>query len=135
MAATPPYVIAGKQTILTTDQARVTLMTLASGQAIPPHRHSQITDTTFCLEGRAAVRFLDTEETVALSVGQHASVPRDGSTRWLTSETASAGCCWSRDRGTTIFCRPDPRLAVATGISRARHDSLPKNGYGRSWFR
>jgi quercetin dioxygenase-like cupin family protein len=74
MAVTPPYVIAGKETILTTDQARVTLMTLAPGQAIPPHRHSQVTDTTFCLEGRAAVRFPDTGETVTLSLGQHASV-------------------------------------------------------------
>ena len=74
MTATPPYVIAGKETILTTDQARVTLMTLAPGQAIPPHRHSQVTDTTFCLEGQAAVRFPDTGESTALSVGQHASV-------------------------------------------------------------
>ena len=74
MAATPPYVIAGKETILMTEQARVTLMTLVPGQAIPPHRHSQVTDTTFCLEGRAAVRFPDTGETVTLGVGQHASV-------------------------------------------------------------
>ena len=74
MAATPPYVIAGKETILTTDQARVTLMTLAPGQAIPPHRHSQVTDTTFCLEGQAAIRFPDAGEIVALSVGLHASV-------------------------------------------------------------
>ena len=74
MAATPPYVIAGKETILTTDQARVTLMTLAPGQAIPPHRHSQVTDTTFCLEGQAAVCFPDTGETVALTVGRHVAV-------------------------------------------------------------
>ncbi len=74
MTAKPPYVIAGKETILETDQARVTLMALAPGQAIPLHRHSQVTDTTFCLEGQAAVRFPDTGESVALSVGQHASV-------------------------------------------------------------
>ncbi|HML53008.1 MAG TPA: cupin domain-containing protein [Solidesulfovibrio magneticus] len=74
MTATPPYVIAGKETILTTDQARVTLMTLAPGQAIPPHRHSQVTDTTFCLEGQAAIRFPDTGETAALAVGCHAAV-------------------------------------------------------------
>lgn len=57
MTDTPPCVIAGKETILATDQARVTLMTLAPGQAIPLHRHSQVTDTTFCLEGQVAVRF------------------------------------------------------------------------------
>lgn len=86
MAATPPYVIAGKETILMTDQARVTLMTLAPGQAIPPHRHSQVTDTTFCLEGQAAVRFPDTGESVALSIGQHASV-----TPGRLHEVANAG--------------------------------------------
>ncbi|EKO37645.1 MAG: cupin domain-containing protein [Solidesulfovibrio magneticus str. Maddingley MBC34] len=116
MTATPPYVIAGKETILTTDQARVTLMTLAPGQAIPPHRHSQVTDMTFCLEGQAAVRFPDTGETVALSVGQHASVPPG---RLHEVANVGDGVCrllLSRDRGSTIFClnRRAPSVAWST---------------------
>jgi quercetin dioxygenase-like cupin family protein len=86
MAQTPPYVIAGKESILDTPQARVTLMTLAPGQAIPPHRHSQVTDTTFCLEGMAEIRFPDTGAHLSLAVGEHAAVSPG-----MVHEVANAG--------------------------------------------
>lgn len=70
-----PYSIAGKETILETAEARATLMTLAPGQAIPPHRHSAVTDHTFCLSGTAAITLYEPREVVPLAPGDRASVP------------------------------------------------------------
>lgn len=72
---TPPYAIAGKETILATAEARATLMTLDPGQSIPPHRHSHVTDHTFCLAGTAVLRLSDPPETVTLRPGDRSSVP------------------------------------------------------------
>ncbi|WP_300157377.1 cupin domain-containing protein [Solidesulfovibrio sp.] len=73
--APAPYAIAGKETILATAEAKVTLMTLDPGQGIPPHRHGAVTDHTFCLSGTAAVVLSDPEETLLLSPGDRATVP------------------------------------------------------------
>ena len=74
MGNQPAYSIAGKESILLTTDARVTVMTLAPGQSIPAHRHSQVTDTTFCLSGLAAVHLLDPDERVRLTTGERAVV-------------------------------------------------------------
>ena len=69
------YTIAGKETILETAEARVTLMTLAPGQSIPPHRHTTVTDTTFCLSGSATITLEGPSERLLLTPGDRASVP------------------------------------------------------------
>jgi len=68
------YTIAGKETILDTPEARVTLMTLAPGQSIPPHSHSAVTDTTFCLSGLATITLDAPPERLRLTPGDRADV-------------------------------------------------------------
>lgn len=69
-----PYAVAGKETILETEDARVTLFTLAPGQSIPPHRHSIVSDTTFCLSGAAVLTLRDPHELLRLEPGDRATV-------------------------------------------------------------
>ncbi|HCR12772.1 cupin domain-containing protein [Solidesulfovibrio sp.] len=73
--AAPPYAIAAKELLLDTPAARATLMTLAPGQRIPPHRHTHVTDHTFCLSGAAVVTLHNPEETLALGPGDASRVP------------------------------------------------------------
>lgn len=54
--ASPHYSISARQSILETPEARVTLMTLAPGEATPWHRHSVIADTAFRLDGEVEVQ-------------------------------------------------------------------------------
>jgi quercetin dioxygenase-like cupin family protein len=68
------YSIADKETILATPEARVTLMTLAPGQSIPPHSHTAVTDTTFCLSGLAEVTLCDPTEHLRLTPGDRTTV-------------------------------------------------------------
>ena len=75
MVQTPQYHIAGKEIILETAAAKVSVMTLAPGQAIPAHSHSTVTDTTFCLAGIAAVQLFAPQERLRLTTGERAVVP------------------------------------------------------------
>ena len=67
--AQPPYSIAGKEPILETGDARVTLMTLAPGEGTPWHRHSAVTDTAFRLDGAVEVQAREPEEAIRLAPG------------------------------------------------------------------
>lgn len=67
--AQQPYSIAGKQPILETPDARVTLMTLAPGEGTPWHRHSTVTDTAFRLDGEVEVQAREPEEAIRLAPG------------------------------------------------------------------
>jgi Mannose-6-phosphate isomerase len=60
-APSPHYSIAGRQSIVETPEVRVTLMTLAPGEATPWHRHSVVADTAFRLDGEAAVEVRGTD--------------------------------------------------------------------------
>lgn len=73
--APPPYRITAKEVLLETPQARATLMTLAPGQSIPPHRHSAAVDHTFCLSGTARLFLGNPAETLTLTPGDRARVP------------------------------------------------------------
>lgn len=70
-----PYAIAAKETILSAPEAKVTLMTLDPGQAIPPHRHTTVKDTTFCLSGLAEVRLYAPDARHRLGPGDRCDVP------------------------------------------------------------
>lgn len=50
-----PYSLAGQQLLLDRPEVRLREMLLEPGQAVPPHRHSQITDVFYGLEGLAEV--------------------------------------------------------------------------------
>ena len=73
----PPYAVAGKEILLCTADARVTLLTLDPGQSIPPHRHSTVTDDTFCLSGTARLHIGDPPVFRTLAPGERATVPPD----------------------------------------------------------
>ena len=64
-----------RETVAETDALRVRLYTLAAGQEVPWHYHSQITDTFFCLEGALSVETRNPDARHVLSVGQRCAVP------------------------------------------------------------
>lgn len=67
--AQQPYSIAGKEPILETADARVTLMTLAPGEGTPWHKHTAVTDTALRLDGEVEVQARAPEETIRLAPG------------------------------------------------------------------
>ncbi|HUI16165.1 MAG TPA: cupin domain-containing protein [Alphaproteobacteria bacterium] len=50
-----PYKVSKREVIAQTRELSVTLFTLAPGEALPWHFHSEIADIFFCLEGRIGV--------------------------------------------------------------------------------
>jgi quercetin dioxygenase-like cupin family protein len=64
------YTIAGRESIAETQDLRVTLMTLAPGEATPWHRHTVVVDTTFVLDGEVEVQAMAPEETIPLVPGR-----------------------------------------------------------------
>lgn len=66
----PHYAIAGRKSIVETPDVRVTLMTLAPGEATPWHRHSAVTDTAFRLDGEVEVQAREPEERIRLLPGE-----------------------------------------------------------------
>ena len=46
-----PYSIAGRELLAETEGLRVQILTLAAGECIPWHYHSEVADTFVCLEG------------------------------------------------------------------------------------
>lgn len=68
--ASPHYAIAGRKSIVETPDVRVTLMTLAPGEATPWHRHSAVTDTAFRLDGEVEVQAREPEEHIRLVPGE-----------------------------------------------------------------
>lgn len=65
----PAYTIAGKLPVIATKDVKVTVMSYGPGQEVPWHSHSEITDTTFCLEGLVEVSLRHPDETVVLAPG------------------------------------------------------------------
>lgn len=72
--ASPHYSIAGRQCIVETSEARVTLMTLGPGEATPWHSHSVITDTAFRLDGEVEVQARAPEVAIRLLPGEPCSM-------------------------------------------------------------
>ena len=68
-APSPHYSIAGRQSIIETPEVRVTLMPLAPGEATPWHRHTEVTDTAFRLDGEVQVQAGEPVEDLPLLPG------------------------------------------------------------------
>jgi len=66
----PHYSISGRQAIAETPDLRVTLMTLAPGEATPWHSHSVVADTAFRLDGEVEVQARGPEENIRLAPGE-----------------------------------------------------------------
>ena len=69
------YEIEGRELIAESVGLRVQVLTLGRGQCVPWHRHSEITDTFFCLEGPMVVETRDPIAAHRLEVGGRLSVP------------------------------------------------------------
>ncbi|MBW2690110.1 MAG: cupin domain-containing protein [Deltaproteobacteria bacterium] len=78
------------EVILETENVRVRILVLESGQATAWHFHTEVTDRMLCLEGWVAVEFLDPQESVDLNPGDRCEVTVKRVHRVVnrTSETA-----------------------------------------------
>jgi len=60
--------------LVETQDVRVRIMTLESGQATAWHYHTEIKDSMFCLDGPVAVEYRNPDERIELVNGQHCDV-------------------------------------------------------------
>ena len=70
-----PYVIEHREVVARTEALRVSILTLAEGQEVPWHYHSEITDTFYCLEGVLSVETRAPKARHLLEVGESCAVP------------------------------------------------------------
>lgn len=67
--------IAGHERVMEGSDMRASTLTLAEGQIVPWHYHTEITDTFFCLEGLTVVETRAPRATHELRPGETCSVP------------------------------------------------------------
>ena len=72
---TRPYELERREVIARTDTLRVSVLTLAAGQEVPWHFHSEVTDTFLCLDGVLSVETRDPKAHEVLGVGESCAVP------------------------------------------------------------
>lgn len=70
-----PYELERREVLAMTDTLRVNILTLAAGQEVPWHYHSEIADTFVCLDGALSVETRDPETRRFLGVGESCTVP------------------------------------------------------------
>ena len=70
-----PYELERREVIARTDTLRVSILTLAAGQEVPWHFHSEVADTFVCLDGALSVETRDPETHCVLGVGESCAVP------------------------------------------------------------
>ncbi len=70
-----PYVIEDRRVIIKTPDVFVQILTLGSGQEIPWHLHTAVTDTIACLDGPMVVNIRDVAEGKELQEGETITVP------------------------------------------------------------
>jgi quercetin dioxygenase-like cupin family protein len=69
------YEIAASEVVSEGADVRVSVLTLAAGQEVPWHYHSEITDSFVCLEGPMIVETRAPRNTYRLEPGQRCAVP------------------------------------------------------------
>ena len=69
------YTITGRELVAEGADLRVQVLTLAAGEAIPWHYHSEITDQMVCLEGPMVVETRAPRNTYELQPGGRCMVP------------------------------------------------------------
>ncbi|MDP6708287.1 MAG: cupin domain-containing protein [Alphaproteobacteria bacterium] len=69
-----PYTVEDRTIVAETDSLTVKVFTLAEGQEIPWHYHSEITDTFFCLEGGLQVETREPAARHLLELGESCAV-------------------------------------------------------------
>ncbi len=71
----PSYDIAGHETLAETPELRMVVLTLAVGQEVPWHWHSNVADRFFCMEGPMVVETRAPREIFELHPGGTCVVP------------------------------------------------------------
>jgi quercetin dioxygenase-like cupin family protein len=75
-ARKPNYSIKQSETVVSGQDVQVRVMTLAPGQAIPWHYHSEITDHYFVFKGSLTIETRSPDATSTLAIGdRHQLVP------------------------------------------------------------
>ena len=69
------YEIAGSEIVAEGADLRVSVLTLAAGQCVPWHFHSDINDSFVCLEGPMVVEMRAPRHEYVLEPGQRCAVP------------------------------------------------------------
>jgi quercetin dioxygenase-like cupin family protein len=69
------YEVADHELVAEGSDLRVQVLTLAAGQCVPWHYHSEITDAFVCLEGPMVVETRAPRNNYALTPGQRCAVP------------------------------------------------------------
>ena len=75
MADAQPYELEHRETVAETPDLRVTILTLAAGQCVPWHYHSEVTDTFFCMDGPMVVQTQGGRAQQELAPGERYAVP------------------------------------------------------------
>jgi len=70
-----PYEVSKREVVAKTGELSVTLFTLAPGESVPWHLHSEICDDFFCLEGRIGVETRTPKAKHLLNPGERLRVP------------------------------------------------------------
>ncbi len=70
-----PYTIAGREILAKTDNLQVQILSLAAGECIPWHYHSQVDDTFVCLDGPMEVITKNPDTAQRLEPGETYKVP------------------------------------------------------------
>jgi quercetin dioxygenase-like cupin family protein len=73
--AEPSYAVEDREIVAQTADLRMTVLTLARGQEVPWHWHSQVTDHLICLEGPMVVETRAPREHFELAPGERCTVP------------------------------------------------------------
>lgn len=69
------YKTAARFTLAEAPGLRVRQLSLAAGQSVPWHYHSEITDTFFCMKGPMCVKTRDPDAEFVLKAGETVAVP------------------------------------------------------------
>ncbi len=75
MAEARSYEVEHREVVAETPDLRVVILTLAPGQAVPWHYHSNVSDTFFCLEGPMVVHTQGGRKQAELAPGERHDVP------------------------------------------------------------
>jgi len=67
--------IAGYETVMEGEDMRVVMLTLAAGECVPWHYHSEISDKFFCLDGPIVVETRAPRNEYELQRGEGCTVP------------------------------------------------------------
>ena len=133
------YEIAGSEVVAEGDDMRVSVLTLAAGQEVPWHYHSEITDSFVCLEGPMVVETRAPRHAYRLEPGQRCAVAAED----------RASCAGRRGRPVQIpdragrrdlrfrpgrLTRFRPRLSGFTNRSRRRPGPIFHILNGDKWI-